>query len=267
MSDICCSVVIGRDLSLLRWCLENARARAGIPHDWLAVNWVPAENPEAVAPIAAWCKVAGVRYASFTAEPRPVEGNTTLWFLRQLYRGWNMGYSESQTKWVARLGSDQFFSKGWLARLMEAAEEKGERGVYHSWTVESPLARHSRHDIQDWGTTWQAFDLIRFERYAAERAWRYRGRLIIPGDECALYYYHPHKGVQQRADGVTWLQTKKLWEDFGPLLDTINEEGVTGDVSFMDTLTDAGVRQYLIPSSTTYHLVRGESREIQAQPQ
>jgi hypothetical protein len=187
----------------------------------------------------------------------------TAWFLKNLYKTFNAMYELANTKWVARMGSDTFFSKNWLARLMEAADAKGERAVYHTWCVESPVAKRSRHDIQDWGSTWQTFDLARFELYAAERAWRWQNQLVIPGEESGLFFNHPARGMQQRADSVTWLQTKALWEEYGPLSDTINAEGVTGDVSFMDALTDAGIKQYLVPSVTAWHAVRGESRGVQ----
>ncbi len=264
MGEITCSVIIGHDLTLLRWCLENARARAGITHQWLVVNWIPAERPEVAGPIEAWCKVEGVQYCSFLGGARPAAPQeSTAWFLRQLYACWNLTYSAAQTKWVARMGSDTFFSKNWLARLLEAADAKGDRAVYHTWTVESPVAKRSRHDIQDWGSTWQEFDLIRFEAYASERAWRWQNQLVIPGEESGLFYQHPTRGMQQRADAVTWLQTRALWDEFKPMKDHINEEGVSGDVDWFDRMADAGIKSYLVPAVTNFHLCRGESRSIQ----
>ena len=73
---------------------------------------------------------------------------------------------------------------------------------------------------------------------------------------------HPKRGLPHRADGCSWLQTKALWEEFGPMSGKINDEGVTGDVSFMDALHDGGVPAYLVPISATFHLVAGESREM-----
>ena len=77
--------------------------------------------------------------------------------------------------------------------------------------------------------------------------------------DCGLYYNHPTRGQQLRPDGVTWLQTKVLWDRFGPMSDkTVN--GVTGDVSYMDDMMDEHVPLYLVPNSISDHLVRGASR-------
>ena len=228
MSDITCSTVIGHDLDLLRWNLENARARAGIAHDWLVVNWIPAERPEVAGPIAEWCKREGVKYHAYQGTPKPdLTSDVTPWFLKNLYHCFNASYTEAETPWVARMASDQFFSKDWLKNLMTAAERYGERSVMHCWTVESPVAKHSRHDIQDWGSTWQTFDLDRFENYAADLAWRYQNQPVIPGDECNLRYFHPTRGMQTRPDGCSWLMTKALFNEFGQMSDHVNEEGAS----------------------------------------
>lgn len=257
MAEVTCYVIIGHDTNLLRWCIENARARAGIPHEWLVVGWDIAEGPKK------WCKEQGIRLVDWPGYPLRDFTDKTTWFLKNLYKAWNMGYEAAETPWVARLGSDQFFSRGWLKNLMDSAEHCAERACYHCWTVESLIAKRSRHDIQDWGSTWQEFDVVRFEQYASERAWRWQHQLVIPGEESGLFYHHPFRGPQQRCDGVTWLQTRKLWEEFQPMKDHINEEGVSGDVDWHDRMSDAGVRQYLVPSVTAWHMVRGESREIQ----
>ena len=256
MADITVYTVVSIYDQLLQWCIANARARAGIEHDWLVIGWGASDAVKRV------CEKEGARLIDFMPdqEPSKESADHTPWFLRELYLRFNAGYQYAENKWVARMGVDQFFSKNWLKNLMNAADRYGDRGVYHCWTVESPIAKNSRHEIKDWGITWQEFDSIRFEQYASERAWRYQYELAIPGDECGLFYRHPSRGTQQRADGCTWLQTKALWQEFGPLINTINEEGVTGDVSIHDKMTDAGVKSYLVPTSTTYHLVRGASR-------
>jgi len=262
MSNITAAVLIGHDLALLRWCLENARARAGIDHDWLVVNWIPAERPEAAGPIEAWCKQEGIKYHPYLGTPKP-EGNTTPWFLKNLYAGFNLCYEAAETPWVARMVSDTFYSKDWLKNLMIGAEVAGERSVLHCWTVESPIAKHSRHDVQDWGSTWQEFDFARFENYASERAWKWQHYPVIPAVECGLGYYHPTRGQQVRPDGASWAMAKAIWREFGPMEDMVNAEGVTGDVAIHDRMVDAGVGQYLVPASTCYHLCKGESRGVQ----
>lgn len=266
MADITCAVLIGHDLDLLKWNVLNARERAGIDHEWLVVNWIPAEHPEVADPIAAFCAQEGLRYASFRGEVQPADPRQrTVWFLRQLYKGWNEIYVQAQTPWVARMGSDQFFSWNWLKWLWTPVEHFGDRAVYHCWTVESPLATKSRHPVEDFGVSLQTFDVRRFGEYAANLQNRYSSRYILKPSECRLYYQHPARGLQVRVDGVTWLQTVALYDEFKPMRDDINGEGVTGDVDWHDRLFDAGVPAYLVPPSVSFHLVAGESRDREGQ--
>ena len=262
MSEVTAYTVISRDVALLRWCIESASQRAGIAHDWLVVGW------NATGEVKDACVKMGVRLVPLDMPQPPGAGahpeTRTAWFISCLYKAWAAGYEHSSTKWVARMGSDQFFSNGWLANLMDCAARKGDRAVYDVTTVESPVAKRSRHEIRDWGTTPAEFDEKRhlFDAYANDLAHRFRSDPMVPGHLCDLRYLHPTKGQQRRPDGVTWLQTKALWEEFGPFSSRV-VDGVAPDVAYMDRMYDAGVPGYLCLTSTSYHLVRGESREVQ----
>lgn len=270
MSDICCYTIISEDLNLLNWCIANAKDRAGRPHSWLIVNWqtthATKDQKECYAEIKQYCKDKTITYVPIKLPPKPELEDPqvkTDWFLKSLYACWNLGYEKAETKWVVRMGSDQFFSPGWLNWLMVAADLFGDNAIYHCWTIESDAVKHSRHPVEPWGQTWDTFDTIRFDGYCKDRIQRYQHTPIIRQLECNLYFRHPTRGLQLRPDGVTWLQTRDMWESFGPMSDVINEEGVTGDVSYMDRMLDAMIPMYLVPCSTSYHLVRGESRTVQ----
>ena len=58
------------------------------------------------------------------------------------------------------------------------------------------------------------------------------------------------------------MMTKDLWREFSPMNDQV-VLGVAPDVQFMDRIYDAGVSGYLCRTASSYHLVRGESREVQ----
>jgi hypothetical protein len=261
MKETTCYTIISRDVPLLEWCLTNARERAGIDHQWLVVLWVNDER-EAQS-VRGWCRTHSVRFVEHLATLEEDYTTRTDWFLYNLYACWNKGYEEAHTPWVARLGSDQFFSQDWLKNLHLAADKYGEDALYHCNTVESMVAQGSRHEVRDWGVTYATFKERPFDRYAQDLAQRYAAQKALPAKDCNLYFRHPARGIQLRPDGCTWLQKKSLWDQFGPLEDRVNQEWVTGDVDYMDRLDDAGVPGYLVPTSTTYHLVRGESREIQ----
>lgn len=250
--------IISKDVGLLNWCVTNARDRAGIDHEWLIVGW------DATDDVKDWCSDNRITLANFEPTEAQYHPDKTSWFLHNLYKGWNLGYEACpEAKWTVRMGSDQFFSKNWLKNLMESADRHGENSVYHTWTVESDIAKNSRHEIRSWGHTWDTFEFRRFDVYANDLIHRMNNEHGIDGDRCDLWYRHPVRGKQRRPDGVTWLQTRDLWVSYGPLQSTINAEGVTGDVSYMDSLYDNGVTGYLCPRSISYHLVRGESRDIQ----
>lgn len=265
MADVTCYTIIGRDLGLLQWNVLNARKRAGMPHEWLVVNWVnPADDPACAAAIQAWCESESVRYVRYPGTREQDYPSRTAWFLHDLYASWNLGYAEAQTPWVARMGSDQFFARDWLKWLWTPVEHFGERAVYDVWTVESPLAVRSRHPIEDFGVSPQTFDTRRFDEYAATLQNRYSSRYLLKPSECRLYYQHPTRGLQVRTDGVTWLQTRALWEKHGPLPDAVSPEGIAPDVAYRDRLFDAGIPSYLVPPAVAWHAVRGESRDLQA---
>jgi len=255
--------IISRDCQLLRWCIENARERAGVEHEWVVVGWSPTDG------ILRECDALDVRCVPLDL-PQPPGPDAhpeqrTAWFIRCLYACWNAGYEHSTTKWVARMGSDQAFSKDWLKNLLACAERHGDRAVYHTNTIESPVAKRSRHEIHDWGSTPKEFQdkgRDRFDNYANDLAWRMRSTPTVLGSECSLWYDHPTRGRQRRADGCSWLMTKDLWREFGPMNDRV-VNGVAPDVEFMDRIYDAGVPGYLCLTSSTYHNVRGESREVQ----
>ena len=263
MSETTCYTVISRDATLLGWCVENARERAGAPHEWIVIGWDPTDD------ILAECDRLGVRCVAMQMQPMPSDRShpesRTAVFVANLYKAWNAGMEHATTKWVARMGSDQAFSKGWLTNLLACAERHGERAIYDVNTVESPVARHSRHMIRDWGSTPDEFEdrgRQRFDSWANDLAHRFVSNPTVRGDLCDLWYNHPTRGRQRRSDGVTWLQTKALWEEFGPMNDRV-VDGVAPDVAYRDRLQDAGVPSYLCLTATSYHLVKGESRDIQ----
>ena len=263
MVDVTCYTLIGDNVDLLRWCVDSASERAGVPHSWTIVNWKES------AAVADYCGEHGHHLVVLHPDPLPGPGShpeqRTAAFIKSLYAAFNAGYDHSSTKWVARMGSDQFFSKDWLKNLLACAERHGERAVYHTTTIESPVARRSRHEIRDWGTTPVEFDergRSQFDAYADDLAWRFRSDPTVLGSECDLWYNHPTRGRQRRADGCTWLMTKDLWREFSPMNDQV-VLGVAPDVQFMDRIYDAGVSGYLCRTASSYHLVRGESREVQ----
>jgi len=262
-STVSAYTIISRDAELLRWCVENARLRAGVEHEWVVIGWSPTDA------ILRECDALGVRCVPLQMPDPPGPDahpeQRTAWFIGCLYRAWNQGYESASTKWVARMGSDQFFSKDWLKNLLACAERRGERAVYHTTTIESPVAKRSRHEIRDWGTTPGEFDergRDRFDLYADDLAWRYRSDPTVLGSECDLWYNHPTRGRQRRADGGTFLMTRDLWSEFGPM-PLVVKNGVAPDVAFIDAILDGGVPNYLCRTSVVYHTVRGESRDIQ----
>lgn len=251
---ITCYTIIVNDLNLLRWCIDNARARAGIDHEWLVI--IADEKPH----IIEWCKQSNVRFYVHEEHAEEEIPDKTERFLRNLYECWNLGYEKAQTEWVARMGSDQFFSYQWLRNLHDAHPKQD--SIMHTWTVESPVAIRSRHEIQHFGDSMETFDKKRWDMYCRDMQKRYMHTRVMQATDHPIYR-HPARGIQRRPDGVTWLQKKSLWEKFGPLSHVVNGEGVTGDVSYMDAMYDAGIPGHLVPTSLSYHYVRGESRDVQ----
>lgn len=262
--NIACYTIISHDHDLLRWCINNARERAGIGHRWMLINWINEgmDSNMAAERICRWCIANNVGYYPYKAVPQSQFPDRTKWFLHNLYACWNLGYEHAEKdEFVARLGSDQFFSQGWLGDLAIASKKSRGKGVYHCWSVESILAGGQRHPIISAGTNFRDFSVGEFEKYVAKWKKSIGSERVVEGSQCGLAFNHPKRGAQIRPDGLTWLQSRKLWEKFGPMRGDINEEGVTGDVDYMDRMTDAGVPQYSVRSCLSFHLVRGETRQ------
>jgi len=268
MIKITATTIIVSDVDLLNWCIYNAHRRAGLMEgyelEWLIILADARENTigycEEIQKMVPEMNLKYVVHKEKTEKQIP---DKTQRFLHNLYACWNMGYEHADSEWVVRMGSDQYFSRQWLYYLMRAAENYGKEYVYHCLTVESPAAVHSRHPIMNYGTTWQDFDERRWDQYCNDVQHRYSSIIVHTPVQAGLYHSHPTRGTQLRPDGVTWLQAKEVWEKHGPMSDDINEEGVTGDVSYMDKLYDNGIAGLQVPCSLSYHLVRGESRDVQ----
>lgn len=260
--EITCYSIISRDVGLLRWCIENARMRAGINHKWLVIGW------DATTEVLQYCIDERIDYYAYEAKPENEFNSRTDWFLYNLYNCWELGMNEADTELIVRMGSDQFFSENWLKNLYEAGRRDLFKGIYNVWTTEGLIAKNSRHIIKDFGDTWDQFRVNEFDIYANH--WIYNNPYmehktypLVPAVDCGLSYNHPRRGFQMRPDGVSWLQSKEVWEKYGPFCKGYSPEGTAPDVYYIDTLNDNGVMSYLVPNSMSHHLCRGESRDIQ----
>lgn len=188
-------------------------------------------------------------------------------FIENLYDCWNLGYEKAETKFVFRGGSDQLWCPGSFTSIYDAAlklAEDHEEFVLQSNTIENKrkleqIGARSRHIVLDLGTSYNDFKEGEFLEICSTMK-QMTDEPIMNINQSLRVYGHPiafptSLGIINRPDGCSWLQTKAMWEKYGPL--PVMEKGFTGDVIIHDRYQLAGVPAFLVRDSITYHLVQG----------
>lgn len=252
--------IIGRDARLFKWHVDNVLRNSGLSRDLWDFNVVVYKNnriPEqTTAEILELCKINDINWLIYN-EPHDN-------FLINLYNSWNLGYTLGKGELVLRAGSDQAFSPGCFAAMLDAHNSYYGTGelITQMHTVESPLAGPgSRHWVMPFGNNWQEFKEDEFVKFCQSQA--------KPGlfgiEEALRIWKHPTSfnsslGHINRVDGVSWLMSRELFKKIGPM--PAIENGHTGDVIIHDRATRAGIPELLVGDAFSYHLVRGEARQI-----
>jgi hypothetical protein len=256
--------VIGRNVDLLKQWEHNVRTRAGLPEDQYEVDLV-LWNAE--PDVLDYVKNGNFRYVTYN----PLEHYPDANYVRDLYNCFNMGYEMSRAKYVLRSGSDQVFSLDYLRRSMDLIldyEKDGDRtAMYHLLTLESwdgsksaygrPCSRH----IMPIGW-WDHLLCPRMDKFDAFCEAILTPQLLT-NEEYALPFLHPIKGWVFHTVGASWIQQRYVWKKFGPMMNHVGPNGLTGDVEIFDRVAsrdpDFQVPSLLINDAATFHRCKGES--------
>jgi len=187
------------------------------------------------------------------------EGTDFETFLYNLYQCWNLCQTVGDTPLNVRAGSDQAFSKDAFKTMLDAWDQlPSDRAIlFHNLVECKSNVESSRHILEDFGRNWDEFDESAFQVWCDSNEvddlvdWQ-RGNELwgAPRDI-------PGLASNGRADGASWIQSKALFESFGPMPPRY-PNGLTGDIGIMEKMRQNGVQFYMIGNSTTYHISQGE---------
>jgi hypothetical protein len=264
--------IIGKNLGLLKGHIDNIKNYAGfnkLTCDKELIVIIYTNNTisqEVTNSLVEYCQNENIRYVIY-------EEKTNV-FIENLYACWNLGYEVSDDGYVFRGGSDQVFSKDSFLVLYEEAEKLRNSGknkfILQANTIENEIYINpdgtkrihlSRHFTADLGNNFDNFNYSNFENFNKTINDGVDLKILTIND--ALNQWGKPKslttslGEINRADGCSWLMTKKEWITYGPLPPI--EKNITGDVIIHDKMQLDGYTQYIVKDCITYHFVRGES--------
>ena len=170
-------------------------------------------------------------------------------FLWNLYKGWNLGYEigYEHADYVCPIATDHAFYRSWLGNLFSWAAPNR---IVNCRLIE-PGTLPTVHRAADLGLTLPGeFDAGGFEGLADEM---YRDDMAT--DE--LGYGH-------RFDAMPFVCPRDVWDRFGPMRQTITEDGTTGDTDFFDRCRAGGVEITKALNAISYHCGGLETRRNEA---
>lgn len=188
-------------------------------------------------------------------------------FLANLYHCWNHCQTVGDTPLNVRAGSDQAFNKNAFLNMINAWDsfqdtfDNDKVVLFHNLIENVKNSPRSRHILKDWGTNWDNFDEKSFQDWCDQNGvssladWDMSNKLWgAPRNKPGLL-------SNDRADGASWIQSKALFQEYGPMPPIYTSgrmAGKTGDIGYMEKMRDAGIQFYIIGDSHTYHFAQGE---------
>lgn len=202
-----------------------------------------------------WLKNNNFKYVDMTYD----EGKGFLW---NLYKGWNYGYEigfSRGAEYICPIATDHAFHKNWLKNLLK----HGANNRIVNCKLIEPGTLPSLHTTRNFGaTTNDGFNENGFIDFCNTLE---KDELIFD-DIKGLF--HENSGVGgsygHRLDAMPFLLPKDVWERYGPMIQTTNQFGTTGDTDFFDRCRTGGVEITKSLDAISYHCGGLETRRNQS---
>jgi hypothetical protein len=262
--------IIGKNPNLIKGHINNVKTHAGFDRlkcdkEFVVIVYTNSTIPERTTDdILEICSLNNVRAVIY---------NETGSWLENLYACWNLGYSVSDDGLVFRGGSDQAFNYDSFVKLYDVTIRKystSPKILLNSNTIENSIRANSqgntsRHITMDFGSSFDDFNLDKFEDYCKTINNNVEEELLTVGDSIRYWGkptpFRSRVGIHNRTEGCSWLMQKEDWIKFGPM-PTIDQWGITGDCHLHDELEINGYKDYLVRDCITYHFFRGECYDL-----
>jgi hypothetical protein len=262
------SVIIGKDVDMIRGHLYNVKVHAGFDKlscdkEILVIVYRNPSIPVIVTDeIISVCEQNGAKVHIYDEVP----GRR---FVDYLYDCENLCYEQADPGFILWSGSDNAYNKDSFLTLYEVAVEarKGGQkvvlnpnGIEHSVRAMSNH-NYSRHILGDFGDSFLNFNVEKFENFVKELNKNVTKDLFTIEESMAMWGkptpFQSSLGYINRTEACSWLLLREDWEKYGPFVP--EAKGFTGDVIFKDTLQSAGYIDRLVTGCVCYHFFRGES--------
>lgn len=260
--DYC--TIIGRDPDIYRSHVANVLENAGLSRDLWNFHTIIYRNsrihPRITAELAQIAKDNDIQVHYYDE----VEGTDFETFLHNLYVCWNMCQTVGSTPLNVRAGSDQAFSRNAFRNMLEAWDDfqeefKHDNVIFFHNLIECKERCHktSRHILEDFGNSWNNFDKDAFQDWCDKN----EKDAYVTFEGANAFWKAPRNqpglASNDRADGASWIQSKRLFREYGPMPPRYSN-GLTGDIGIMEKMRSGGVEFYIVANSTTYHISQGE---------
>lgn len=258
------ATIIGRDPGIFSHHVKNVLDNSGLSRDLWEFNVIIYRNSKikksTTEEILDICGDNDINYEFYDE----VEGDDFETFLHNLYTCWNRCQTVGSTPLNVRAGSDQAFSDGAFRNMLEAwdyyQEENGHDNVilFHNLIeCKERCGKSSRHILKDFGSSWSAFDVAAFQAWCDKNELPELVDFAKANELWGAPRNQPGLASNDRADGASWIQSKRLFRQWGPMPPRYSG-GLTGDIGIMEKMRSGGVEFYIIGNSTTYHISQGE---------
>lgn len=181
-------------------------------------------------------------------------------FLHNLYKGWNLGYEigYQNSDIVCPIATDHAFHKDWLKNLVKNTVPNR---IVCCKLIE-PGTLPSLHTTKNFGLTVLNEFLDKEFELTCNRI--SKDRLVLDDIQG---FFHENAGIGgsygHRLDAMPFTVPKDVWERFGPMLQTTNQYGTTGDTDFFDRCRTSGVEITKALDAISYHCGGIETRRNQ----
>lgn len=240
---------IGRSLDMAKFAIKSAIENAGMPEEDFGIVFLCWKtSPE----VYEWLKDNDYQYVDMEYD----EGKGFLW---NLYKGWNLGYTEGlkYADYICPIATDHAFYKDWLKNLYKNAAPNR---IVNCKLIE-PGTLPTLHTAKNFGLTIEDdFDYKGFDEFAS--------KLSEDGKDILI---KSEESYSHRLDAMPFMLSRDVWERFGPMSQTLitnqfDWQGgqVTGDTDFFNRCGAGGVEVTKALDAISYHCGGVETRRNQS---
>lgn len=238
---------LGKAVDMAEFSIQSALANCGLSKDeyeLIFICWKTSDEAYS------WLKKNNYHYEDMVYD----EGKGFLW---NLYKGWNFGYEigYKYSDTICPIATDHAFYKNWLTNLLKNTIPNR---IVNCKLIE-PGTLPTVHTSKNFGLTlpgqFNEQEFISFcESISQDK--------LVHDDIKGLF--HENQGIGgtygHRLDAMPFTCPKDVWERFGPMIQTTNQYGTTGDTDFFDRCRVGGVEITKALDAISYHCGGLETR-------